>query len=171
MLSNILGIYLVFGLDIIHFTLGCQTELVSGSCPLVARCYIFSSGIKSMELYLYIGIFGAAGCLSRYLLSSRVYGSLGTGFPYGTFAVNVLGAFAIGVIMEMARRSEILSQNLRMGLTIGFLGGFTTFSTFSYETFRLLEDGEFLVASVNILASVLACLFFTWGGIILAKQI
>lgn len=96
---------------------------------------------------------------------------LGRGFPYGTFAVNIIGAFLIGFLMETAVRSTAIPQNLRVALTIGFLGGLTTFSTFSYETFRLLEDGEFAVATINVLASVVVCLLCTWVGIVAARYI
>lgn len=118
-----------------------------------------------------IALLGALGCLTRYLISGWVYDLLGKGFPYGTLAVNVIGAFLIGLIMEFALRSSLIPQELRVGLTIGFLGGLTTFSTFSYETFRLLEDGEFITAAVNILVSVLVCLICTWGGIITARHL
>ncbi len=124
-----------------------------------------------MEIVLLIAGFGALGCVARYLLSGWVYGLLGRGFPYGTLAVNVVGAFIIGLIMEMGMRSTLIPANLRTGLTVGFLGGLTTFSTFSYETFRLLEDGEFLIASTNVLVSVLICLLFTWLGIITARYV
>ncbi len=124
-----------------------------------------------MQLVLLIAGFGALGCVTRYFLSGWVYGLLGRSFPYGTFAVNVVGAFIIGLIMEMGMRSTLIPANLRTGLTVGFLGGLTTFSTFSYETFRLLEDGEFLIASANVLASVLTCLLFTWLGIIAARYV
>src|SRR5512138_1076855 len=111
---------------------------------------------------LFIASFGALGCMARYYLSGMVYDLLGRAFPYGTFVVNILGAFLIGLIMEFALRSTLVTPNLRIGLTVGFLGGLTTFSTFSYETFRLLEDGEFLIATGNVLLSVLICLAFTW---------
>jgi len=124
-----------------------------------------------MQLVVLIAVFGALGCVTRYLLSGWVYGLLGRGFPYGTFAVNIVGAFIIGLIMEIGMHSTAIPANLRSGLTIGFLGGLTTFSTFSYETFRLLEEGEFLIASTNVLASVLVCLLFTWFGIITARYI
>lgn len=119
----------------------------------------------------YIALFGALGCLSRYFLSGWVYNIFGSGFPYGTLAVNATGAYIIGLIMEFSIGSNLISQSLRVGITIGFLGGLTTFSTFSYETFRFLEDGEFLIASINIFIGVLVCLFFTWAGIETARYL
>jgi fluoride exporter len=129
------------------------------------------SGDERMETVLFIAGFGALGCLARYFLSGWVYALLGRGFPYGTFAVNIFGAFFIGLVMEFSMRSTMISQNLRIGLAIGFLGGLTTFSTFSFETFKLLEDGQFAVALANVLLSVTVCLIFTWLGIIAARQI
>lgn len=118
-----------------------------------------------MKIAASIAVFCAGGGLARYYLSAWVYNLLGRGFPYGTFVVNIVGAFFIGVLMELSLRSTVLSDTLRIGLTVGFMGGLTTFSTFSYETFRLLEDGQFAVAFANVLASVAVCLFFTWLGI------
>ena len=116
-----------------------------------------------------IALFGAAGCVSRYLLSLWVHNNLGRSLPYGTLLVNILGAFLIGFVMEFAIKSTHLSLNLRTGITIGFLGGLTTFSTFSYETFRLMEDGRFIIAAANVLVSVLLCLAFTWLGIMAVR--
>lgn len=118
-----------------------------------------------------IAIFCAGGGLARYYLSGWVYSQFGRVFPYGTFAVNVIGAYLIGLIMELGLRSTAIPDTLRLGLTVGFLGGLTTFSTFSYETFKLLEDGQFLVAFANVLASVAVCLLFTWLGIITVRTI
>jgi len=122
-----------------------------------------------MQSVLLIGLFGALGCLSRYYFSGWVHNLCGRAFPYGTFAVNILGSFLIGLIMEFSIRSTLLSPQLRVGLVTGFLGGLTTFSTFSYETFRLLEYGELFLASVNVFSSVLVCLAFTWLGIVAAR--
>jgi fluoride exporter len=122
-----------------------------------------------MEQIVYIGIAGALGCLARYFLSGWVYQILGKGFPYGTLAVNLVGAFLIGLIMEFSIRSALVPPALRVALTIGFLGGLTTFSTFSFETFRLLEEGAFLIALGNVLVSVVACLACTWLGIAVAR--
>ncbi len=122
-----------------------------------------------MQIVLFIAGFGALGCVARYLVSGWVYGLLGRDLPYGTFVVNILGAFFLGLVMEFGMRSALLPVSLRTGIAIGFLGGFTTFSTFSYETFRLLEEGSFLVAASNVLVSVVVCLFFTWLGIHAAR--
>jgi len=118
-----------------------------------------------------IALFCAGGGLTRYYLSGWVHNLLGRAFPYGTFTVNILGAYFIGLIMELALRSTAISDTLRLGLTVGFMGGLTTFSTFSYETFRLLEDGQFLLAFANVLASVAVCLLFTWLGIVTIRSI
>ena len=120
---------------------------------------------------LLIAVFGAVGCLLRYLLSGWVHAVLGRGFPYGTLIVNVLGAFLVGFVMELSLRSTLITAELRTGLTIGFLGGLTTFSTFSYETFKLLEDGELLSAGVNALVSVATCVLLTWLGITAARSL
>jgi len=85
--------------------------------------------------------------------------------------VNIIGAFFIGLIMEMSLRSTIIPATVRLGLTVGFMGGLTTFSTFSYETLKLLEDGQFLIAFANIVASVAVCLVFTWLGTITIRTL
>lgn len=126
-------------------------------------------GPRLMHL-LYIGLFGALGCLSRYFVSGWTYALLGRGLPYGTLMVNVVGSFLLGFVMEFSLRSALLSQELRMGITVGFMGGFTTFSTFSYETLRLLEDGSIFEAGGNVLLNVLVCLLFTWAGFSAARQ-
>ena len=120
---------------------------------------------------LLVAVLGATGCLLRYGLSGWVQGALGRGFPHGTLAVNVLGAFLIGLLMELSLRSTLVPAGLRTGLAIGFLGGLTTFSTFSYETFRLLEDGELLRAGANVLVSVVTCVLLTWLGILAARSL
>jgi CrcB protein len=118
-----------------------------------------------------IALFGALGCLCRYAISSAVHLVAGRGFPAGTLVVNAIGAFLIGLIMEFSLRSALVPGTLRLGLTIGFLGGLTTFSTFSYETFRLLEEGQVAMALVNTIASVALCLALTWLGIAAARHL
>ena len=120
---------------------------------------------------VYIGLFGAAGCICRYLISGWVLALAGRALPWGTLGVNLLGSLLLGLLMEFGLRSSLLSAGLRLGLTVGFLGGFTTFSTFSYETLRLLEEGSLLAAGWNILLNVLLCLAGAAAGIHLARQL
>ncbi len=122
-----------------------------------------------MRIVAMIACCGALGCLTRYWLSGWIYQLIGRNFPWGTLVVNVAGAFCIGLIMEFSIRSTLVSPTLRTGIAIGFLGGLTTFSTFSYETFRLLEDGDFLRAFINVFISVVLCLALTWSGIMTAR--
>ncbi|PLX86484.1 MAG: fluoride efflux transporter CrcB [Desulfuromonas sp.] len=123
-----------------------------------------------MQIF-YIGLFGALGCLGRYFLSGWTYTLVGRGLPYGTLAVNVLGSFLLGLVMEGSLRSTLFSPGLRMGITVGFMGGFTTFSTFSYETVRLLEEGSLVQAGANVLLNVTVCIVFAGLGILLARQL
>jgi CrcB protein len=120
---------------------------------------------------LYVGLFGALGCIARYLVSGWVYSAGGSALPYGTLAVNLSGSFLLGLIMEASQHSTLFSAELRIGLTVGFMGGFTTFSTFSLETVRLLEEGSFGSAGANILLNVLACILAALLGIFVARQI
>lgn len=124
-----------------------------------------------MVKIIYLGIFGGLGCISRYLVSGWVYNLFGRTLPYGTLAVNVVGSFLLGLIMEASLRSTLLSPELRIGITVGFMGGFTTFSTFSYETVRLIEEGSLVAAGANVLLNVTVCIAAAVAGIYLARQI
>ena len=117
-------------------------------------------------IVLYIAIAGALGSVARYLLAAGVQRVTAphTQVPAGTLAVNLLGAFAIGIVMAVfAARGEFDSR-LRIAITVGFLGGFTTYSTFGYETFALLRDGEHLRAAANVGLHVVLGLAGVWLG-------
>jgi CrcB protein len=114
---------------------------------------------------------GAAGALLRFWVSNGVYSLLGRGFPYGTLAVNVLGSLMMGFLYVVFLERTTVSPELRGALLIGFLGAFTTFSTFSIETLNLLQQTEVLKAGLNILLSVVACVFACWFGLILGRQL
>ena len=111
-----------------------------------------------MERFAWVCVGGGAGSGARYLLSGWVLAKTGSGFPWGTFAVNVIGSFLLGLLMYLGLETETLSPTLRIGLTTGLMGGFTTYSTFNYETMRFLQDGAWLPATANVLATVLVCL-------------
>ncbi len=124
-----------------------------------------------MEKYLFVGVGGMVGSICRYGLSGLFYRVMGDRFPYGTFAVNIVGCFAIGLLMSLFEGRWLVPPNLRLFLTIGILGGFTTFSTFSYETVEMLKGGNFFLASLNIVGSLLCCLCATWGGSMMGKSL
>lgn len=105
----------------------------------------------------------------RYWTSVNAYKIFGENFPYGTFVVNVLGCLLIGFIAEISENRFLVSPEIRIFLMIGFIGGFTTFSTFGYETFVLLQSKDYLTAFTNIFFSVIVCIASVWIGTQLAK--
>jgi CrcB protein len=111
-----------------------------------------------MERFLWICLAGALGTGTRYLVSSWAGRSFGASFPWGTLFVNVAGCFLIAAIMSVAIRSATFSPNLRLALTTGFLGGLTTYSSFNYETTRLLAERTPRIALLNFVATTVGCL-------------
>ena len=107
-----------------------------------------------MKILLLV-VFGIAGTLARYGLQGAVQFRTGSSFPSGTLVVNLLGCFFLGIIGQFALNHISFSPEWRVGLTIGFFGAFTTFSSFSWETVHLLEDGDWLRATVYVGASVI----------------
>ena len=97
-----------------------------------------------LKTLLYIGIGSFLGGIARYLMSRAVQNSIASAFPYGTMAVNLLGCLLIGFIFGISERTNILNDEWRIFLTVGFCGGFTTFSTFANENMTLLRDGNFV---------------------------
>jgi CrcB protein len=122
-------------------------------------------------MLLYVALGSAIGGVSRYLLGGLVQRMLDTTFPAGTLLVNVTGSFLLGAIIRYALETPSLTPEVRAFLTIGVCGGYTTFSTFSYETMALLEDGEWARAGVYITASVVLSLIATFLGFALARQL
>lgn len=118
-----------------------------------------------------IAIGGAIGALLRFFMSNGVYKMLGRDFPYGTLAVNVFGSLLIGVLFILLIEKMAVAAEWRVGLLVGLIGAFTTFSTFSLETFSLLENGAFLRAGLNVFLSVVLCLAATWLGISIGRQL
>ncbi|HEV8537611.1 MAG TPA: fluoride efflux transporter CrcB [Bacteroidota bacterium] len=120
-------------------------------------------------LWVFLG--GGIGAAARYLLSGWIHELTGSTFPYGTFTENALGCFLIGLFMTGPDEHFLVDPSLRIFLTIGVLGGFTTFSTFSYETISMMRDAEYFFASVNIASTLVACLGATYLGALLGKVI
>lgn len=114
---------------------------------------------------------GAIGALLRFWMSGWVYSVLGRDFPYGTLFVNVTGSFFMGLFFILLEERFNLGAEWRAVLLIGLLGAFTTFSTFSIESLNLLLAGEATKAVLNILLSVSICIFATWLGMLLGRQV
>lgn len=123
-----------------------------------------------MKIYAAIMIGGALGSAARFALSMWITEASQTTFPWGTFAVNVIGSFVIGVFGGLTGPDGplLVSPEVRVFVAIGILGGFTTFSSFSLQTIMLLQDGQWLWASGNVVLSVVLCLAATAAGIALA---
>jgi len=117
---------------------------------------------------LYVVIGGGLGALIRYLLSSIIQKQSASLFPYGTLVVNLIGALFIGFLWELF--SDItVSTNIRVLIFMGVLGGFTTFSTFSLETFNLLKDRQYITALINVIVSNMFCIILVFAGSFMAR--
>lgn len=120
------------------------------------------------KLFL-IGLAGFIGTLGRYWMSGVVAKRYGETFPTGTLVVNLVGCFLVGLLFYLLEERFLVNQTARTAVLIGFLGGFTTFSSFGLQTFTLLQDGEFGFAVLNLTASNLGGLLFVWAGYTLAR--
>lgn len=117
-----------------------------------------------MRLFWSIAVGGAVGCLSRYYATQFIQQRVGPSFPAGTLVINITGSFLLGFLMRYALQSAAMSAETRAMLTTGFCGGYTTFSTFSYETALMIEDGEYGRAALYIGSSVAGCVIGTFLG-------
>lgn len=118
-----------------------------------------------------VALGGAGGAVCRWLLASSIQRMAGGAFPWGTFVVNALGSFLLGFLFIWLIERSSMGELLRMAITIGFLGAFTTFSTFSVESIRLLEEGAFSLALGYIGGQLLLCLLLAWMGAQIARSI
>src|SRR5580658_162649 len=124
-----------------------------------------------MTKYLMVGIGGALGSILRFWVGGYVSNRLGVRFPYGTFLINCTGSFLVGFVVTLLAERTHWSPNWRYLIPIGFIGGYTTFSAFELETFRSFQDGEMLIASLNVLLSVIIGFFSLWLGVITGRTI
>jgi len=117
-----------------------------------------------------IALFGAAGTLARYGLQGLVHGRTGGTYPYGTLLVNLSGCFLLGLIGQLTLNRMMITPEWRVAITVGFFGGYTTFSSFGWETAKMLEDGEWLPAATYVAASMAIGLLLSVAGIRLANR-
>jgi CrcB protein len=123
-----------------------------------------------MERFFWICFAGAAGTATRYLIAVWAAQRFGSTFPYGTLIVNVFGCFAIAALMHVAL-TLAWPATFRTAMTIGFLGGLTTYSSFNYETTRLIQDGAPASAAVNALLTIVGGFMAGWLGLYSARQV
>lgn len=122
-------------------------------------------------IWWYVALGSAIGGVARFALAAFVQQRVGPHFPIGTLVVNVSGSLLLGFLLRFALGTDAISPEVRALLTTGFCGGYTTFSTFSYDTMLLLEDGEGLRASAYVLLSVVLSLIGTWLGTMAAREL
>ncbi|MGD0438489.1 MAG: fluoride efflux transporter CrcB [Bryobacteraceae bacterium] len=123
-----------------------------------------------MDRYLMVMLGGATGSLARFALGTAIMSRVGGRFPLGTVVINITGSFLIGFIMTMLTERLNPSPNWRLLLVVGFLGGYTTFSSFEWETFGLVRDGGRWLALINVAGSVLLGYFAVWLGAVIAAK-
>ena len=124
-----------------------------------------------MTRFLWICGGSAVGGGARYLLSGWALKALGPAFPYGTLAVNVIGSFLLAALLFGGVEATSMSTNVRLALTTGVMGGFTTYSTFNYETTKYLHDGAWRLAIANVAVTVVACLAASFLGWMVGKWV
>jgi len=124
-----------------------------------------------MNQLIAIVLGGSAGALARFYVANGVYAWLGRSFPFGTLFVNVSGSFLMGFLTAMLMQRFVLAVEYRAALLIGFLGAYTTFSTYALESFYLIEEGNLHKAALNIFLSNVLCLAAVWTGLLLGRKL
>ncbi len=117
-----------------------------------------------------IALGGALGAVLRFWITGAIYSVTGKQFPWGTLTVNVLGSFLVGILATLVVERVIISPELKNALLIGFLGAFTTFSTFSLDSLNLFYQGQAVRAIVYAIVSVTLCILATWAGAVMVRQ-
>ncbi len=121
--------------------------------------------------YVMVGVGGALGSILRFWLGSYIGSRMGTRFPYGTFVINVTGSFLVGFVFALLTARTQWSPNWRYLIPIGFIGGYTTFSSFEYETLRSIQDGQIGHGLLYVCLSVVVGFIAVWGGVIIGRAI
>ncbi len=124
-----------------------------------------------IKILFIIGSGSFIGGISRFMLSRYIQNSISSSFPYGTFAVNIIGCFLAGLILGIAGRGNLISPEWRMFLTIGFCGGFTTFSTFATENTALIKDGNIMLFAIYAGLTVFIGILSVYAGNIIIKTV
>jgi fluoride exporter len=124
-----------------------------------------------MNKYLVVGLGGFLGAVARFWLGGYISNRMGARFPYGTFVINISGSYLIGLIVTVLAERTHWNANWRYLIPIGFIGAYTTFSTFEFETFQSFRDGELLIAALNVILSVAAGFIAVWLGVVTGRSL
>lgn len=125
--------------------------------------------MDTLTKYLAVAAGGALGAAARYFLGGTILSRVASPFPVATFVINVTGSFVLGFFLTVASERAEFSPHLRLAVAVGFVGAYTTFSTFEYETLRLAEERGFLLALLNVVLSVVVGFAAVWGGVAAAR--
>jgi len=126
--------------------------------------------MDTLTKYLAVAAGSALGGMLRYFLGSTILARTAAPFPTATFVINITGSFIVGFFLTLASERLHLSEHLKLAVAVGFVGAYTTFSTFEYETLRLAEEHSFQLALLNVLLSVVVGFAAVWGGVMLAHR-
>ena len=128
-------------------------------------------GTSELLKYLFVGLGGGLGSILRFWLGSYIGSKMGTRFPYGTLVINITGSFLIGLVFALLTVRTNWSPNWRYLIPIGFIGGYTTFSSFEFETLRTIRDGQIGLGLLYVATSVVIGFVAVWGGMIAGRAI
>lgn len=118
-----------------------------------------------------IALGGSVGAIARYMVGSYIGNRMGSRFPYGTFVINISGSFVVGFVMAILSERTHVSRNWLFLVPIGFIGAYTTFSTFEFETMRLMQDGQAFTALMNVALSVVVGFAMVWIGLLAGRAL
>ncbi|MEQ8226471.1 MAG: fluoride efflux transporter CrcB [Rhodospirillales bacterium] len=124
-----------------------------------------------MKMLIAVAMGGAVGAVGRFLVVNAVGSQLGSGFPWGTFTVNLVGSFLLGALIEVSALHWSPTPEMRAFLVVGMLGAFTTFSTFSLDSYTLIERGQIGAAVMYVGGSVVLCILGFWAGLATLRQV
>jgi fluoride exporter len=135
------------------------------------RFSIYGKERSNLLKYLMVGIGGCLGSILRFWVGSYIGSRMGSRFPYGTLVVNITGSFLVGLVFALLTAKTQWSPNWRYLIPIGFIGGYTTFSSFEYETLRTMQDGQVGLGLLYVATSVIVGFIAVWGGMVAGRAI
>src|SRR5205085_11880677 len=139
----------------------------------VIRSFCMYEGVDvdTVTRYIAVAVGGAIGAMLRFYLGGSILSRTAAPFPTATFVINITGSFILGFFLTLVTERISISPHLRLAVAVGFVGAYTTFSTFEYETAKLIEDRGYLLAFLYVALSFIVVLAAVWGGIIMARKL